>query len=131
MHDLQRFHEMANDLLRLIGLPEEVFAARQDAVSIAVEDRFSIHFCIDQSGSYFFLGDRLNEDGRSTAGFHRQWLMANQIRCGALQPVTALNENGELSCWVRLPSGVGGADELIAAFDVLVERMDQLTQPLG
>jgi hypothetical protein len=131
MNDLQQFHRMANDLLKMVGLQEEIFKEAQDTVSIKVEDRFSIHFCMDESGSCFFLGDRLKADGASTAGFHRDWLMANQISSGKLQPVTALNEAGELTCWVRLPQGICDAGELTEAFDVLVDRMDELTQPLG
>jgi hypothetical protein len=131
MRDLQQFHAMANEFLQMVGLAAETFADDQDTLSIKVEERFSIHFCIDQSGSVFFLGDRLKDDGISTAGFHRDWLMANQISSGGLQPVTALNENGELTCWVRLPSGICEAGELVEAFDVLVERMDMLTQPLA
>jgi hypothetical protein len=131
MKDLRQFHNMANAFFRRIGLSVEDFDADQDTISIKVEDRFSIHFCIDQSGSCFFLGDRLKEGGVSTAGFHREWLLANQISSGALQPVTALNENAELTCWIRLPNGICETVELVSAFDVLVERMDSLTQPLA
>jgi hypothetical protein len=131
MKDLKQFHIMANGFLRQMGLSTEAFDHGQDTISIKVEERFSIHFCIDQSGSCFFLGDRLKEDGISTASFHREWLLANQISSGALQPVTALNENAELTCWIRLPNGICETAELITAFNVLVERMDDLTQPLG
>jgi hypothetical protein len=130
MIDIKQFHGMANEFLQMVGLSAETFADDQDTISIKVEERFSIHFCVDQSGSCFFLGDRLKENGTSTAGFHREWLMANQISSGALHPVTALNEAGELTCWVRLPRGICEAGELVEAFDVLVDRMDQLTQPL-
>jgi len=129
MRNLVQFYIMANDLLNAIGLPVESFAAEQDTVSINVEERFAIHFCMDRSGSCFFLGDRLQPDGKSTASFHREWLMANQIRCGALQPVVALNGDGELSCWVRLPTGICPLPELLSAFDVLVAKMDELTHP--
>jgi hypothetical protein len=130
MKDLTQFHAMANEFLQLLGLSPETYEDDQDAISIKVDDRFSIHFCVDQSGSCFFLGDRLKEDGVSTAGFHHDWLKANQIGSGGLQPITALNEAGELTCWLRLGSGVCEPGELVEAFDVLVERMDQLTQPL-
>ena len=131
MRNLMQFYIMAENFLTAIGMPVVRFTAEQDTVSINVEQRFAIHFCMDRSGSCFFLGDRLQQDGKSTAGFHREWLMANRISCGALQPVVALNGDGEPSCWVRLPSGICPTSELIAAFDVLVEKMDELTRPLA
>ncbi len=128
MRDLMQFYIMANDLLDALDLPAEHFTPEQDSIGISVERRFSIHFCMDRSGSCFFLGDRLDADGRSTVAFHRNWLMANEISCGALQPVIGLNGKGDPSCWIRLPNGICDTAELIAAFDVLVEKMDYLTR---
>lgn len=128
MRDLMQFYIMANDLLNALNLPAEPFTPEQDSIRIGVEHRFSIHFCMDRSGSCFFLGDRHGVDGRSTVAFHRQWLMANEISCGALQPVIGLNGQGEPSCWIRLPNGICETAELIAAFDLLVEKMDILTR---
>jgi hypothetical protein len=125
MNDLQQFHSTANAFLTLVGMPEEEFEYNQDHFIIHVEDRFTVRLSVDESGVYLFEGDWL--EGVSPDGMHGDWLMVNQICPGALQPVMALNESGNLTCWLRLSRDIGGANELVEAFDMLLGRMDQLT----
>jgi hypothetical protein len=128
MTDLQQFHADANAFLQSLGLPAEIFAPQQDALGIEVDERFSVRFCVEPSGAYLFQGDW--QDNVDPEGAHGDWLMANQICPGALQPVMALDDRGRLTCWMRLANSVA-TDELVEAFDMLVDRMDQLTPSLN
>ena len=125
MNDLQQFHSTANAFLAAVGLPEEVFERNQDSFIINVESRFTVRMSIDGSGIYLLEGDWV--DGLNPDGLHGDWLMANQICPGAIQPVLALNESGNLTCWLRMLGGVEDVNELVEAFDMLLGRMDQLT----
>ncbi|HEY4317737.1 MAG TPA: hypothetical protein VGN04_09045 [Herbaspirillum sp.] len=125
MNDLQQFHSTANAFLALVGLPEEVFEHDQEQFNIRIEDRFTVRLSVEASGVYLFEGDWL--EGVNPEGLHGDWLMANQICPGALQPVMALNENGKLTCWLRMSRDVGDANELVEGFDMLLGCMDQVT----
>ncbi|RXZ38327.1 hypothetical protein D9O50_01935 [Oxalobacteraceae bacterium CAVE-383] len=125
MKDLQHFHSTVNEFLALVNLPAERFEGSQDHLNIDVEGRFTVRIGMDASGILAMQGDWT--DGLLPAGLHDDWLMANQICPGALQPVIALDDSGNPTCWLRLPQDMDAPDELLEAFDLLLGRMDQLT----
>ncbi|OQS49206.1 CesT family type III secretion system chaperone [Chromobacterium violaceum] len=126
MHDLTAFHHCAAELLRHLGFDAPQPAAGQEVVSLTVEQRFTLHLGAIDQDSWFMQADLGDALPSPSAALLERALRGNQIAARPWQPVAALDTEGRLGCWLRLPSHGVDLPMLAAALDALIAAAEDL-----
>ncbi|AXE30634.1 hypothetical protein DK842_12405 [Chromobacterium phragmitis] len=126
MHDLAAFHRNAAELLRHLGFDAPALAAGQDTVSLTVEQRFTLHLGAIDQDRWFMQADLGDALPSPSAALLECALRGNQLSALPWQPVAALDEQGRLACWLRLPGHGLDLPQLAAALDALIALAEAL-----
>lgn len=126
MSELAAFHRCAAELLRYLGFAEVALDAEQEVVALWVEPDFRLYLGALGQDSCFMkldLGDvLLSSDPAVLARALRQ----NQPSGQPWQAVTALDQDGRLGCWLRLPCHGGDLSTWVGALEALLRDADAL-----
>ncbi|AUH52441.1 hypothetical protein CXB49_17380 [Chromobacterium sp. ATCC 53434] len=123
MPDLSAFHRNAAELLRHLGFSTPPTDDR-DLISLTVEQRFQVHLGGIDHDSWFMLAELDGPPASPEAALRA--LAGNQLAGAPCLPVAALDDNGRLCCWLRLPGSGCDLPQLAAAFDALIARAEAL-----
>ncbi|TDR76704.1 CesT family type III secretion system chaperone [Paludibacterium purpuratum] len=129
MRDLSEFHRRASELLHHLGFDMPVPASDQDVISLAIDQRFTVHLgCIDDDHWFIQadLGIAVIDDPTTQLAWA---LRGNQLAASPWLPVAALDTNDHLVCWLRLPVQGNDLPTVVAAFDMLVASAERLLEP--
>ncbi|WP_434630180.1 CesT family type III secretion system chaperone [Chromobacterium sp. CV08] len=123
MPDLSAFHRNAADLLRHLGFDAPPADGR-DLISLTVEQRFQLHLGAIDHDSWFMLAELGSPPASPEAALRA--LDGNRLAASPWQPVAALDDDGRLCCWLRLPGSGCDLPQLATAFDALIARAEAL-----
>jgi hypothetical protein len=127
--NLQRFHEIANELLKAIGFKVPQWGEDHKIISLTASNIGDVHFGLIDDQRWFMQVDVLPEIlAETTADKALNWLGSNHLSAARWQPVVARDSENRLVCWLALK--LWGEDcevpTLLAAFDALLKCAESL-----
>lgn len=126
MSELVAFHRCAAELLHYLGFAEVALDAEQEVVALWVEPGFGLYLGTLDREHWFMkvdLGDVLPQSDPAVLA---RALRHNQPSGQPWQVVTALDQDGRLGCWLRLPCHGGDLSTWIGALEALLRDADEL-----
>ena len=126
MSDLQSFHQAVGKLLQHLGLSGIDLTSEQEVISLAVDERFSVHFGLIDHTCWFMLADLGINTPEQSSHCYADLLRLNQIGGQRWQPVVALDVEDRLCCWVRIPLQSYDVPVSSGAFDALMTTVEAL-----
>ena len=120
MQNFTLFHQLVGEVLKHIGFEQPALTASQEIISIEIEALFTVNFGLIDQKSWFILAGIRPTDETMDAEHYPLWLRSNQIGDSELQPIVALDENNQLTCWLRLPLFGCDSTHALAAFDAVL-----------
>jgi len=128
MNHLQKFHSIAEELLRYLNFSDNLFDTEQEILSLDVDGRFVLHFeLLDED--FWLMHAELGVSPRDQDGQWKEFSWRDgQINVGHWQPCIAIDEDNQLRCWLQLPLQEHDLPSSLDAFDAVVNTTEQLLE---